>query len=158
MDATVLEQWREVAELLERLYETTGRLESIFRGRKFTPDGHLVGSIGEVIAAYMFDLKLAPASIKAHDAIAHNGRRVEIKLTQGRSIGIREKPEHLIVLRRPPGGPVAVVYNGPGALAWEAAGKMQRNGQCMLNLTRLATLDQGVAAEDRLPMVREAPV
>jgi hypothetical protein len=32
------------------IYRAVGELETAYPGRKFTPDGHLVGSIGEVIA------------------------------------------------------------------------------------------------------------
>jgi len=46
--------WAEVRALLDSLYGSAERLEALFPGRKFTLDGHLVGSIGEVIAAYMF--------------------------------------------------------------------------------------------------------
>ena len=48
------DHWTEVGELLASLYRIVERLEVLFPGRKFTPDGHLVGSIGEVIAARMF--------------------------------------------------------------------------------------------------------
>lgn len=34
-----------------KLYAITRELELQFPGRKFTPDGHLVGSIGEVLVA-----------------------------------------------------------------------------------------------------------
>ena len=47
--------WEEVKGLLDQLYAASGRLEALFPGRKFTLDGHLVGSVGEVIAAYLFD-------------------------------------------------------------------------------------------------------
>lgn len=33
------------------IYRAIAKLEAMYPGRKFTPDGHLVGSIGEVIAA-----------------------------------------------------------------------------------------------------------
>ncbi|MEC9344628.1 MAG: hypothetical protein VYB54_00270 [Pseudomonadota bacterium] len=150
--------WARVAVLLEELYRASTGLEAIFPDRKFTLDGHLVGSIGEVVAAYMFGLRLNPASTLGHDAIAADGRQVEIKLTQGKGIAIRHEPEHLIVLHRPAGGPVRVVFNGSGAPAWQATGKMQKNGQRPISLTRLRTVDRAVAASDRLPQLRDAPV
>ena len=73
--------WEEVKGLLDQLYAASGRLEALFPGRKFTLDGHLVGSVGEVIAAYMLDLDLARASRQGHDAFAPDRRQVEIKLT-----------------------------------------------------------------------------
>ena len=47
-----------IPQLIKRLYEIVAELESLYPGRKFTPDGHLVGSIGEVIAAHNYDLIL----------------------------------------------------------------------------------------------------
>jgi hypothetical protein len=81
--------WTKVTRFLEDLYTASDGLEQLFPGRKFTLDGHLVGSIGEVVAAYIFDLDLNPASTQGHDAKAKDGRRVEIKLTQGNSVALR---------------------------------------------------------------------
>jgi hypothetical protein len=150
--------WTEVRSLLDTLYATTGRLESIFRGRKFTLDGHLVGSVGEVIAAYMFELDLLRCSNKGHDATSVTGRKVEVKLTQGAYVGIRHEPEHLIVLQHPKGKPVSVVFNGPGKPPWERADEMGRNGQRSIRLSALRILDKQVADADRLPVKREAPI
>jgi hypothetical protein len=47
-----------LSEPVARIYQATAELEALYPGRKFTPDGHLVGSIGEVIAAD--DLGLVP--------------------------------------------------------------------------------------------------
>ena len=150
--------WAEVRDLLDALYQSSDRLEAIFPGRKFTLDGHLVGSIGEVIAAYMFGLNLNPASTIGHDGTAPDGRKVEIKLTQGASVAIRHEPDHLLALYRPKGGPVRVVYNGPGAPVWKAAGKVASNGQCRISLSTLFRLDEAVPEEMRLSLIREAPV
>ena len=44
-------EWDEVTRLIEDLYTASDGLLQMFPGRKFTLDGHLVGSIGEVVAA-----------------------------------------------------------------------------------------------------------
>jgi hypothetical protein len=150
--------WNQVAQYLDDLYTASDGLERMFPGRKFTLDGHLVGSIGEVAAAYMFDLDLNPASTLGHDARTRNGRDVEIKLTQGSSVAIRHEPEHLIVLHRPKGQRMRVVFNGPGSIAWNAAGKMQKNGQRPITVSKLSTLAESVPATDQLPVLREPPV
>ena len=49
-------------EPIVEIFRQVERLERAYPGRKFTPDGHLIGSIGEVIAAEEFGLKLLPAS------------------------------------------------------------------------------------------------
>lgn len=150
--------WTRVERYLEDLYKASEGLGMLFPGRKFTLDGHLVGSIGEVVAAYMFNLELTPGSTMGHDAKAPDGRSVEIKFTQGRSVGMRHEPEHLIVLHRPKGGPVRIVYNGPGAQVWNAAGKMQKNGQRQISLAVLTNLAERALDRDRLPEVRRPPV
>ncbi|WP_299809800.1 hypothetical protein [uncultured Roseibium sp.] len=150
--------WGQVARFLDDLYTASDGLERMFPGRKFTLDGHLVGSIGEVLAAYMFDLELNPASTLGHDATARDSRNVEIKLTQGSSVAIRHEPEHLIVLHRPKNAQVRVVYNGPGSVVWSAAGTMQKNGQRSISIARLSGLDKEVFERDRLPQQRMPPV
>ena len=108
--------WPRVAALLDDLYTAPDGLEWIFPGRKFTLDGHLVGRVGEVVATYMFDLELNPASTHGHDARAHDGRQVEIKLTQGRGVAIRHEPEHLIVLHRPASSPMIRALTKPSSI------------------------------------------
>lgn len=150
--------WAEVRTLLDSLYSSAERLEALFPGRKFTLDGHLVGSIGEVIAAYMFDLTLNPASTMAHDALCPAGRRVEIKFTQGRTVAIRHEPDHLLVLHPARRGNVRVVYNGPGTMSWTAARATQSNGLQPISLAHLTRLNDAVADGQRLTLVRPTPV
>ena len=147
------EQWAEVGDLLAELYSIVDRLEALFYNRKFTPDGHLVGSLGEVIAASMFALKLLAASAPGHDAETKDGRKVQIKFTQGASgVGLRAsaKPKHLLVLRLTPERCVDVVYNGPGHRPWSESGKKQSNGQKFISLKRLRELDGEVPDDKRL--------
>ena len=67
------------------IYRAVRELEATYPDRKFTPDGHLVGSIGEVIAKEAFALELYPMSHHGHDAKDRAGRDVQIKLTAGAS-------------------------------------------------------------------------
>ena len=143
--------WTEVGELLLSLYRIVDRLETLFPDRKFTPDGHLVGSIGEVVAAGMFGLELLPASAPHHDAISVDGRKVQIKFTQGTRVALRAEPDHLLVLRLDRNRSVEVVYNGKGGSPWSQAGKMQKNGQRAISLARLRDIARDVPEQDRLP-------
>src|SRR5882724_7014000 len=74
-------------EPVARIYKATAELETLYPDRKFTPDGHLVGSIGEVIAAEALGLTLYPMSRAGHDAYDSNGD-VQIKMTAGSSIAM----------------------------------------------------------------------
>lgn len=129
-----------VPEIIEELYELVAKLETLFPGRSFTPDGHLVGSIGEVVAAHRYNLQLLPASAECHDAVSTSGAYVQIKATQGKSVGIRAEPEYLIVLKIHKNGSSSEVFNGPGNIAWAAAGKMQKNGQRAISVSKLHKL------------------
>jgi len=85
-------------EPVARIYKATAELEALYPVRKFTPDGHLVGSIGEVIAAEALGLTLYPMSMPGHDAFDANGD-VQIKLTAGKSIAMYACCVRLVVLR-----------------------------------------------------------
>ena len=144
----------EIAELIVRLYEIVAELEALHEGRHFTPDGHLVGSLGEVLAAAMFGLELMPASNKSYDARL-GSKTVEIKATQGNGFSLEahydELPDHLIALRIERNGSATVVYNGPAAPVWEIAGKPAKNGQRRVSVRRLTALQVDVPFTNRLP-------
>lgn len=144
----------EMPQLIQELYSIVNRLEGKYKGRKFTLDGHLVGSIGEVLASYYYDLELLPASTEAHDAITKDNSLVQIKATQGRSIGIRSQPNHLIVIKILKSGSIEEIYNGPGELAWKHVGKMQKNGQCSITLSKLKNLMEKVPQKQRITKVK----
>ncbi len=146
----IVDRIAEIPKLVTELYQITERLESLFPERRFTPDGHLVGSIGEVLAAHHYDLKLLPNSTETHDAKTHDGLMVQIKATQGRSIALRSEPEHLLVLKILSDGSVEEAYNGTGNLPWEHAGEMQKNGQRPISLSKLKTLMEDVDEASRL--------
>ncbi len=109
------DQWGDVRELLGELYRIVHRLEALFPGRKFTPDGHLVRSISKVLAAHTFALDLLPGSFPNHDALAADGRKVQISFTQGtRSVALRVEPDRLIVLRLTSDRSIEVDSHGKG--------------------------------------------
>ena len=152
-------QMHKIPGLIRRLYDVTCELERIF-SRPFTPDGHLVGSIGEVVAAYLYDLELLGCSSQRHDATAKcDGRHVQVKLTAGTGhVGIYQEPEHLIVLQLVKHQRFDEIFNGPGRLVSDLAGKRQKNGQRAVSLYRLRQLQCDVDARLRLPRVRELPL
>ncbi len=74
-------------ELLKAIYDAVDGLEAMFPSRHFTPDGHMVGSIGEALAAHNYGLVLASASNECHDGVC-GGRQVQVKATQGTKVAI----------------------------------------------------------------------
>ncbi|WP_432695862.1 DUF6998 domain-containing protein [Marinobacterium sp. YM272] len=142
----------EFQRLVTQLYSTVGELEQMFPGRHFTPDGHMVGSIGECLVADAYGLELMTASNKGYDAVTATGLKVEIKATQANSVAFRSEPQHTICIKILPDGTFEEIYNGPGALVWEQFKNkpLPSNGQFQISLTKLRKLNQSVAAQDRV--------
>lgn len=145
--ASVQEQ---VAEKIRLLYEISHEMEALFPGRHYTPDGHMIGSIGEALAACCYGLELFPASEETHDAMASDGRLVQIKATQINRVALSSEPKWLLVLKIYPDGTFSEEYNGPGELAWKHCGKLQKNGQRPITLGRLKELQKQVPWELRI--------
>jgi len=121
------------------------------------------GQSGKAAAEALFELSLVVTSSIGHDAVAPDGRKVEITATYGRkSFAIRGTSDGiadaLIVLRLSRSADVdaEVVFNGPVEVALEAAGPVQSNGQSTISITRLRDLDKLVTPEARL--ARRQPI
>lgn len=127
-------------EPVAHIYRSVAQLEKDHPRRKFTPDGHLVGSIGEVIAAEALGLVLYPASHAGHDAHDGKGGDVQIKMTAGNSVAMYAECIRLVVLKVVSPEEAEIVYDGPGAPAWSAAGKVAKNGQRVVRLSKLRAL------------------
>jgi len=149
-----------ITQLIPQLYELVAKLEKAAPERRFTPDGHLLGSIGEVIAASRYGLELTKASTKGIDAYSADKQPVEIKCTGGsRSIALRgEVPVtsdlRLLVLTIAKDGTATTIFNGPAAPAWQAARSMQSNGQRQISLSELKRLQASVPTNQQLPELR----
>lgn len=151
MNTTTLQEL--VAEKIQLLYQISQYLETLFPGRHYTPDGHMIGSIGEALAASFYGLDLFTASEATHDAKAPDGRLVQIKATQIQRVALSSKPEWLLVLKIHGDGTFSEEYNGPGTLVWAHCGKMQKNGQRPIPLTTLHQLQEKVPASQRLQRI-----
>jgi hypothetical protein len=132
------------------IYQAVKELEAAYPGRKFTPDGHMVGSIGEVVAAEALGLTLYPASRPGHDACDANGCDVQIKMTAGKSVAFRATCQRLVVLKVVSPAEAVIVYDGPGEPAWAAAGKLASNGQRVIGLSKLLSLQRELGEIQRL--------
>jgi hypothetical protein len=139
-----------------KIYEAVAELEATFPGRKFTPDGHLVGSLGEVIAAEELKLTLHPSSYAGHDAFDANGD-VQIKMTgqTGKSASLYATCQRLVVLKVVSPHEAEIIYDGPGEPAWTAAGRMGKNGQRVISLARLRAID---ALASRAAAIDDHPI
>ncbi len=129
----------------------------MFPGRHFTPDGHMVGSIGECLVADAYGLELMNASNKGYDALSPSGQQVEIKATQAKSVAFRSQPEHTIAIKILPNGTFEEIFNGPGNLVWQQFdGKpLPSNGQYQISLNKLKELNKQVDKSQRILRVTQ---
>lgn len=146
---------KKLESLIKQLYSTVNELESMFPGRHFTPDGHMVGSIGESLVADAYGLELMTASNKGFDATSTTGKQIEIKASQARSAAFRSEPEHAIVIKILPDGSFEEIYNGPGSLIWRQFSDkpLPNNGQYQISLNKLKILNEQVVESMRVPRV-----
>ena len=142
-----------LSDKIKELYRITNELETEYPGRKFTIDGHLVGSIGEVIVAENYGLELLPNSTETHDAEAKDGKLVQIKATQINRIAISSEPDFIIVIQLQSDGSWIEVYNGPGKYVWDNSGKMQKNGQRPISIHKLKNLMDTVKDSDKIKRI-----
>lgn len=108
------------ADLVRLIFQACAEL-SHRGGRSVSPDGHLVGSLGEIYAAQALGLRLETASNAGFDAVDREGRRVEIKTTTRSSIALSASgtlAERLIVVQLDAeSGSAQIANDGEAAVA-----------------------------------------
>lgn len=130
-----------------RIYEAVAELSDAYPGRSFTPDGHLVGSIGEVVAAEALGITLYRGSFPGHDGVDAENRLVQIKMTAGSEVAMYDTCARLVVLKVVSPTEAEIVYDGEGAPAWTAARKPGKNGQRVITLKKLRAIAELAARE-----------
>jgi len=132
------------------------KLCAAYPHKKFTLDGRLVGDIGEVLVEEAYDLKLYPDIKKHHDAASSDGRQVQIKATMKKSLTFPADhvPNYYLGVQVGSDGTFVEIFNGPGAIAWEA---VKERGKPKTNLHSvpigaLIKLQCKVQPADRIPL------
>ena len=143
-----------IPDILKRLYKIVAELEELFPGRPFTPDGHMIGSIGEAIAQYYYGVKLNRPSNPGRDGPAEYGP-VEVKTTQRESVTFRSEPKTLLVLKLYSNGDFEEIYNGPGSRVWATINTERRpgHGHYQVKLKNLRRLMKEVPPGEKLKRV-----
>ena len=130
---------------VKRIFDECRRLSEL-TGRPFSPDGHLIGSLGEVFAAETLNLRLMTPSNRGFDAVDDNGQKVEIKATTRTSIALSAAgtdAKRLVVVQFDENGQGRITYDGPADAAWAAAGPPQANGHRQISVATLKRLAEG---------------
>jgi hypothetical protein len=144
-----------IEEALAGLFTAVSMLQEAYPGKPFTPDGRLVGDIGEVVASLAYALTLNEGLTKHHDAITDDGRHVQIKTTFGTTLTfpVHHVPDYYLGIRMNRDGTFEEIYNGPGHLIQEqlSGRKPTKTGLHGGLMAMLKRLNQQVPDSERIP-------
>lgn len=144
---------QEIARALESIFSGIAHLNDSFPSRKFTIDGRLVGDIGEVIAAMVYEIDLDEVSQPVHDETAPNGGRVQIKATFQDALTFKTVPEYYLGIKIKQNGTFEEVYNGPGQPIFDHYSHRSGIGEKLLRFpnTQMKELSALIPDEQRIP-------
>ena len=147
----------QVPDLLRQLDSALDELTFLFQ-RHLMPNGYLDQKIGEIIAAYVYDLELTRNHNDFSEAKSSDGRKVQVRSTRAQAsretVPLKDACEHLLVVQLW-GREVIEVYNGPLGPIWAAARRVQKDGSRRISMGRLRGHNQyGFLVEQKLEQRR----
>ena len=145
-----------IPEAVKQMLAIVERLCKAYPKKRFTLDGRLVGDIGEVLVEDAYDLTLFEDVKKHHDAECSDGRLVQIKATMKKNLTFPADhvPNYYLGVMVGADGTFVEVFNGPGAIAWEAVkGRSKpKTNLHSISVVALQKLQSKVAKQDRIPL------
>ena len=144
-----------ITEAVIEMLAIVKRLNLAFPHKAFTLDGRLVGDIGEILVAEIYDLKLFEGITKHHDAECPDGRLVQIKATMKNSLTFPADhiPLYYIGIKIHPDGTFDEIFNGPGEIAGQAVKNraVPKTNLHSVTTSALAKLQKTVPSDRKIP-------
>ena len=144
----------EIDTAIKDMLKIVQALHESYPKKKFTLDGRLVGDLGEILVEYDYDLELYEGLEKHHDGETPDGRKVQIKTTMKNSLTfpVDHIPCYYIGIKIHTNGTFSEIFNGPGAVAWEAVKnrKPTKTNLHSITLAALKKLNENVQEQDRI--------
>jgi hypothetical protein len=149
---------KEFTAAVKRVFDACRKLSKVSGSkRQFTPDGRMVGDIGEVIADFFYGVILDDVGSHDWDG-TYKGRKVQVKATGGDDTYLKnplEKGDGLMLVfhidRK--SGYFKNIYNGDIKRVWNALThkKATKSGEKMISLKQLIALQGQVNPRDIIP-------
>ncbi len=135
----------QLKEAIKGLYSSVNKLNRAFPDKPFTPDGRMIGDIGEAIAALKFGVKLDKKLRKHWDGYRTDslGKKceVQVKATQKDKTYLKEPPHEgdLLIFKIFSDGESERCYDGKIMRVWNSLAKQKptKNGEKFIKLARL---------------------
>jgi hypothetical protein len=145
---------KEFKQKIAEIYKIADELGDAYGIGTCTPDGHLMGAIGQIAAKIGFGLEFRSEE-EEHNCTWSDGSRkinVQVRCTGRGNIALRRKPEHLIALEITPKGRIRVLFNGPGELVWDRI-EHQKAAQKYASANLLRIAQKNVSQREQLPII-----
>ena len=143
-----------IPDAVNQMLHIVKQLQSAYPKKRFTLDGRLVGDLGEILVEDAYDVELYENLQEHHDGITSDGRKVQIKATMQNSLTFPADhvPDYYLGIKIHPDGTFTEVFNGPGAVAWEAVRNRQptKTNLHSIPISTLTDLKNNVKPEDRI--------
>lgn len=152
------EAFAQVPGLIRQLHSALEELTFLFQ-RHLSPPGYLDQKIGEIIAAYVYDLELTANHDDFSEAKATDGRSVQVRSIRAQAsretVPLKNVAEHLLVVQLWD-QEVIEVYNGPLDPIWAVARQVRKDGTRRISMRRLRGQNEyRVPAELKIQPKRE---
>ena len=144
---------REFKNKIASIYEIANELGREFNIPRCTPDGHLLGTIGQIAAKIAFGLQVG-SDKKEHNCSWFDQNRfinIQVRCTGRGSAAIRTEPEYLIALGISETGKIYLLYNGPGKYVWERI-KHQKQSRKYASKKQLTEAQYEVSPTIQIPI------
>jgi len=135
-----------------KLFDLKERLSKEFENRKFTPDGRLIGDIGEVLAELYYDIILDGGQSHTHDGITSDGQSVQIKISFQDHLTFGKIPDYYLGLQIYKNGDYKEIYNGPGQIIYDKYNHRKHIGDKLLRfpMKELIKLNDTVPTDKKI--------
>lgn len=144
----------EIHNAVRKLLVIIDALHQRYPKKKFTLDGHLVGDLGEILVEQNYELELFDGLEKHHDAITHDGRKVQIKTTMKNSLTFPydHTPDFYLGIKVLSDGTYKEIFNGTGEVARRGIQnrKPSKTNLHSISLSALRALNKDVPEELRV--------
>jgi len=143
---------------VKSVFDACRHLSEISEGKRlFTPDGRMVGDIGETVAQFFYLVDLHGVGKHVWDG-TYNGRNVQIKATGGKETYLKKPPKGgfgrgllLVFQINRESGEYKPIYNGDIQRVWDEIGA--GTDERIISLKRLKKLQGFVQLNDIIPEV-----
>jgi len=144
---------KEFKKRISAIYGIASELSKEFNITNCTPDGHLLGAIGQIAAKIAFGVRFG-SQTNEHNCTWSDGDSIldiQVRCTGRGSIALRKEPKYLIALEISEGGNIYLLYNGPGKYVWEMI-KHQKNNQKYASKIQLRDAQMEVDPNSQIPI------